>query len=458
MSQLRGFTRALRFGLLAGLILNSLLIACGDETATPASLATTRAISAPATATALPAAPTDIPATLAATPTTGAAIATTASATAVAGTSPEGVVKTLWAQISAGKADILASLFTDDVSALLEGNPDFAGGRIIPGKNPVSGKQPVIGILPGFFANAKVEDSNYGVNSDKVTNDLKVSWPYGSLVMNVESVLSGGKIKSINLVSKSITPDPSAKPFTDASANTVIKPRSDLVMGEMKRIGDGVVQSYLKQDSAGKPVEVGVIFIENTLSNLSTLPISNFKLALPVQSDKVAIKFLSFDWYSQGLPGAATQFKAPAAAVPLFLFHAYLMTPDEAQAISPADPQFMAKGTKPVPPENINPDYSFFAGGPVPGNGTHIIDAKGPVFKSEPLRTGANFGYFDGKWTTIEPFFTRSFLQTKTDASEKFKLPQAYPKSGLYYPTGYSVKYDASNKEYTIAFDGLTLR
>jgi hypothetical protein len=354
----------------------------------------------------------------------------------------------------------VAAVFTDDVIQTIDGNPDIVNARIAPGKSTANGKQHVLGFWAGFvLANdTKTETSNYQLNGNIVSGDFKFILPYATIGGGFEASVQGDRIKAMTLNFKTYTADPSAKPFTDASANALIAPRPGLIMGEIKRIGDGVAQSWLKLDDAGKPTALGVIITGSSLQNLSSIPLQPYSLTLPSQAELSAIKSLSFDWYGTGLPGAAAVLKVPVAAVPLFLLHAYLMTPEEAKAISPADPQFMVKGMKSIPPENIHPDYNIMAGGPVPGNGTHILDAKGPLYKTEPLRTAVDYGYFDGRWTTIEPIFTRSLMESKTDLSEKLKLPAVYPKSGLYYPTTYSLKYDATNKEYIIAFEGLILR
>ena len=42
--------------------------------------------------------------------------------------------------------------------------------------------------------------------------------------------------------------------------------------------------------------------------------------------------------------------------------------------------------------------------------------------------------------------------------TELLKLPKSYERRGTYYPTRYSVRYDAAAKEYTVALEGMTLR
>ena len=371
---------------------------------------------------------------------------------------PEAVVRGLWAQLRAGPPGELGALLTDDVTAVLEGSPDFANGRIVSGQHPIGGRQGVVTFFSTFATGATIEDGNYQTGGDRVSNDLTLQWPYGTLTLAAESTIAGGRIGALRLISTAIATDPSARAFTDASAGAVISPKPELVMGEGKRIGDGVVQTWLRLDGQGQPIALGVVFTDAALEHLSTLPGTNYRLRLPPEAEAMAIRSLSFDWYRAGLPGAATQLNVPAAAVSLFLLHAYLMTPEEAQAISPADPQYAAKGARPILPENVHPDYTFRAGGAVPGNGTHLFDTQGPIFGAEPIQTGVNYSYYDGRWTTIEPFFALDFLRSKTDAREPLKLPEAYPKPGLHYPTGYAVTHDTAAGEYTIALDGFTLR
>ncbi len=57
----------------------------------------------------------------------------------------------------------------------------------------------------------------------------------------------------------------------------------------------------------------------------------------------------------------------------------------------------------------------------------------------------------------VEPMVTRAFLETKPEITKELKLPECYPIS-VYYPTSYSISYNSTGKEYTVALEGLTLR
>jgi len=48
---------------------------------------------------------------------------------------------------------------------------------------------------------------------------------------------------------------------------------------------------------------------------------------------------------------------------------------------------------------------------------------------------------------------SKAFLETKPDFSSDIKQPTVYSKTGVAYPTRYSIKYDAANKEYLVALE-----
>lgn len=54
----------------------------------------------------------------------------------------------------------------------------------------------------------------------------------------------------------------------------------------------------------------------------------------------------------------------------------------------------------------------------------------------------------------LEPMVTKAFLETKPNTKDRIKLPKAYAKNG-YCPTAYSVRYDATQREFEISLDNL---
>jgi len=50
---------------------------------------------------------------------------------------------------------------------------------------------------------------------------------------------------------------------------------------------------------------------------------------------------------------------------------------------------------------------------------------------------------------------TITFLETKPEITKELKPPECYPISA-YYPTKYSISYNDTGMEYTLALEGLT--
>lgn len=89
--------------------------------------------------------------------------------------------------------------------------------------------------------------------------------------------------------------------------------------------------------------------------------------------------------------------------------------------------------------------------------GSHYADSTSPQLKPGNFSNIFLIGAHGGSILFWEPMITRDYLLTKPKFTGKLKLPESYPVSG-YYPTAYSVIYDASRKEYDISLDGLTFR
>lgn len=65
-------------------------------------------------------------------------------------------------------------------------------------------------------------------------------------------------------------------------------------------------------------------------------------------------------------------------------------------------------------------------------------------------------GFMVGKWF-FRTYGLIAFLETKPEITKELKLPECYPTSA-YHPTNYSISYNDTGKEYTLALEGLTLR
>lgn len=246
-----------------------------------------------------------------------------------------------------------------------------------------------------------------------------------------------------------------AAAVTSAAASpttTLIATKPGVVPGATQRLGNGLVQSWLKMDEAGKPQAIGFTFSEQAMNGLPPTSESTV-VALPDQAITLTpFNHLSIDWNPNGHD------PAPVYGNPHFDFHFYILTPQERKAIVPNSPEVDAKGAKQAAPEFIPASNMYIPGPPVPGMGTHLVDKSAPEANGQPFTKTFTYGFYNAKMAFLEPMITKAFLESRPNTTDGLMLPQSYQKTGVYYPTKYSVKYDANSKEYTIALESLTLR
>ena len=89
--------------------------------------------------------------------------------------------------------------------------------------------------------------------------------------------------------------------------------------------------------------------------------------------------------------------------------------------------------------------------------GAHWLDQNAQELHGHHFTATFIYGSYDGHFIFLEPMITKAFLEGKPCFTEEIKLPAKYEKPG-YYPTRYSVRYDAQKQEYNIALEGFTKR
>ena len=232
--------------------------------------------------------------------------------------------------------------------------------------------------------------------------------------------------------------------------------KGNIFTGEIRLVGNGVAWAWVECDEKGTPTRIGATFTETALSGLpADLPASQdgaweYPLSLPVQVDVPPYTHIVINWEPHGHvpPGIYD--------VPHFDFHFYLIDPaqrvkitcrdsDQSRCFTKPDTKFMPAG------------YILPSGTDVPRMGVHWVDPSSPEFNKQPFTKTFIYGSYDGYLSFLEPMTAKTYLDTKPNSSETIKLPIAYQRHG-YYPTAYTVKYDPTRKEYTVALDGLILR
>lgn len=218
--------------------------------------------------------------------------------------------------------------------------------------------------------------------------------------------------------------------------------------GETQNVGDGTISSWVYVDANNRPLSLGVTFTETMLQNLPKES-SEYLLRLPEYVPHLPFDHFTIDWEPQG------HFPEQFYGLPHFDFHFYLISqkrrgsitgtgPDEARIHKLLPEKYVPKGYVPA-----KPGVAYM--------GLHWVRLDFPEFNGRPFTESLIYGSYDGKLAFIEPMITRAFLLSHTDVSTPMYQSPAVQLSG-YYPTRYSIKYDAERHLYTVALDGLTYR
>lgn len=227
-------------------------------------------------------------------------------------------------------------------------------------------------------------------------------------------------------------------PATASQAKTVV--------GETKTVGMATIKSWVHLDDKGNPSSIGLTFTESFFAELPSTNAS-YELTLPQQAAMTPYDHISLDWQPQG--------HDPHSVYGLshFDMHFYTVPMAERHAVLPGE------DTTPVEAQYIPKDYSI-QGPPisVPMMGVHWLDSLASELHGHTFTHTYIWGFYKGKMMFHEPMITRAFLESKPNVTVDLKHPQAYQRTGLYYPTKYSIKYNAATKEYTCALEGLTKR
>lgn len=233
----------------------------------------------------------------------------------------------------------------------------------------------------------------------------------------------------------------------DETELTLKKADKDLIFyGAAVPVGQGVARTWIREDSAGEPVEAGITLSAGALNNL---PHHHQAYVLPfhVKKGKHVYDHVLLDWGPEGHepPGVYD--------IPHFDIHFYITSVSEREAIGyqeddlDPDPQYI-------------PPFYIRLPGVVPQMGSHWVNVTSPELAPVDPAVFTHtliLGSFDGWFTFWEPMITRDFLLSKTHVEASIPQPSAWQQDG-YYPTGYSISYSDRPAQYHISLTGLTWR
>lgn len=228
-----------------------------------------------------------------------------------------------------------------------------------------------------------------------------------------------------------------------------ISDKTEIFKGKSKTLGNGTIYSWVMLDSAGNPLAIGVNFSSSALEGLPVGTPQEYMIALPEEAALTAFDHIAVDWNPKGHEPQGIYDK------PHFDVHFYMISPQERDEIK-ASKEDSSKLAKKPAPAFIPEGYAPTPGG-VPRMGAHWIDPKAPEFNGKPFKATFIYGFYNGKMVFVEPMVTIAFLKTKPEMSSELKLPKCYPERG-YYPTNYSISYNNTSREYSLALGNLTQR
>lgn len=212
-------------------------------------------------------------------------------------------------------------------------------------------------------------------------------------------------------------------------------------------LGNGTVRTYIDLDEQSQPQTVGVIISAAALTGLPSAE-TEVLLTLPPQATVTALNHIALDWRPHGHdPG-------PIYGFSHFDVHAYLIAPEEREAITAAGDD-LAKAYQPPAPDLLPAGYVMAPDSAEPRMGSHWVDPTSDEFQGDPhgFSHALIYGFYNGNMAFIEPMVSLDFLSSYEEFEGEFAVPQRYPSDGL-YPTQYRITYSADTQEHVIALTG----
>lgn len=232
-------------------------------------------------------------------------------------------------------------------------------------------------------------------------------------------------------------------------------PQPSIDYGTAVAMGGGKAVGYIKSDASGNPTEIGVRFGEAALNGLPATPTTGtmYDIALPPSAAKTPFDHISFDWNPIGHEPAGVY------SVPHFDAHFYMQTMSAQHAIGLDDPKGDIFPVAAMLPTGYSTPPNVVPGRTIPMMGRHWTDPTSPEYQpGGSFSSTFIYGTYDGHVTFLEPMFTKAMLTNSVNFTAPIKQPQTYEKSGKYYPTKYTISYDAAAKEYVISLSDMMLR
>lgn len=232
--------------------------------------------------------------------------------------------------------------------------------------------------------------------------------------------------------------------------NTTSPDHSGTFVGQTRAVGNGTARTWITLDGAGNPATIGITLNEAALTNLP-VESTEYSLEFPPQAGATPFRHTGLNWNPHG------HMPVGIYNVPHFDVHFYLISEAQRFTITGTGTDSLRLYSPPAA-EFLPAGYFNPPGTGEPRMGNHWLDMTAPELNGMAFTRTFIYGTYDGQVTFWEPMITTAYLATQPNETQAIKQPQRYAESGRYYPTRYTVRYDATTLEYHITMDGFVLR
>lgn len=227
---------------------------------------------------------------------------------------------------------------------------------------------------------------------------------------------------------------------------------ADLLYGEAVQFGNGTARTLIAVDSDGKPRTLGVSLSATALDGLPGEPPGDdtgwlYRLPLPAGLALPPFDHVGLYWNPHGHEPHGVY------DVSHFDVHFFMSKPEEVDRITAVD-RDLERVYRLPPASAIPPGYILPPNTQHRRMGVHWIDTASAELRGEPFTATFIIGSYDQQINFLEPMITRAFLAGRPDLTRAVPQPAAYTREG-WYPTTWSVRWDAQRGEYLVLLDGL---
>ncbi|WP_029037889.1 hypothetical protein [Salinimicrobium xinjiangense] len=199
------------------------------------------------------------------------------------------------------------------------------------------------------------------------------------------------------------------------------------------------VQSAIEFDATGQPERISLIFSESTLADL---PQNVHHLQIPVNdpSGKFPFNHLSLKWNptKDDVEGIFT--------TPHFETGFHLISAEKRSSIKVADPLAELLPNRELLPQDFIPSKGSYS-----GTGKRWLNPTASELH-EPNETYTLLvDSYAGEIISFVPSFTLKYLEEAENQIFTIPFPKGAQKEGAFYPTQYSLSFDAAEKKYIIS-------